>query len=149
MPGRENVDLSLYKFAGHISVGFIALILMEASSAADPGGRLVLGPHAQDEEEPSGAAPPPHAQVPVGSTGTRAPLSRGVVHQAGEGLLHRQRKAAPPPVRNAMAPYRNNLAVGVEWLFTWDLARRPLRPRGPARWAGTRPLPRVKARRTP
>ena len=42
-----------------------------------------------------------------------------VLHQDGEVLLHRDRKAAPGPFLKAIASYRADLGVGVECLFTW------------------------------
>lgn len=42
-----------------------------------------------------------------------------VLKQEGEGLLHRDMKAAPGPFLQAMAPYREDLVVCVECLFTW------------------------------
>jgi hypothetical protein len=42
-----------------------------------------------------------------------------LVNRDGEVLLHRHRKAAPEPFLTAMAPYREDLVVGVEGLFTW------------------------------
>jgi hypothetical protein len=52
----------------------------------------------------------------------------GVLHQAGEILLHRHMTAVPEPFLKAIAPDRDDLIVCVECLFTWDLARGPLRP---------------------
>jgi transposase len=43
-----------------------------------------------------------------------------IVNQDGEVLLHRNLKAAPEPLRKAMAPYREGLVVGVECMFTWS-----------------------------
>jgi hypothetical protein len=43
-----------------------------------------------------------------------------VLHQAGEVLVHRQRKAAPEPVLQAMAPAREDLGVCGEGLCTWS-----------------------------
>jgi hypothetical protein len=37
----------------------------------------------------------------------------------GEGLLHRNRKAAPEPFLQAIAPYREGLGVAVECMFAW------------------------------
>ena len=42
-----------------------------------------------------------------------------VLNQAGEVLLHRNLKAAPDPFLKAIAPYREDLVVCVEGLFTW------------------------------
>ena len=47
-------------------------------------------------------------------------MSVCVVNRDGEVLLHRHMKAAPEPFLKAMAPYRDDLVVCVECLFTWD-----------------------------
>jgi transposase len=47
-------------------------------------------------------------------------MSLCVLHQAGESVLHRQMKAAPEPFLKAITPYREDLVVSVECLFTWD-----------------------------
>jgi hypothetical protein len=63
-----------------------------------------------------------------------------VLNQAGEVLLHRQMKAAPEPFLKAIAPYREDLVVCVEGLFTWDLAGGPLCLRGHSLRPGPRPV---------
>lgn len=42
-----------------------------------------------------------------------------VLNQEGEVLLHRDMKAAPGPFLQAIAPYREDLVVCVEGIFTW------------------------------
>jgi transposase len=42
-----------------------------------------------------------------------------VLNQEGEVLLHRDMKAAPGPFLQAIAPYREDLVVCVECIFTW------------------------------
>jgi hypothetical protein len=42
-----------------------------------------------------------------------------VVNQAGEILVHRHLKAAPEPFLTSIAPYREDLVVSVECIFTW------------------------------
>jgi transposase len=42
-----------------------------------------------------------------------------VLNQAGEVLLHRNLKAAPEPFLKAIAPYREDVVVCVECMFTW------------------------------
>jgi len=42
-----------------------------------------------------------------------------IVNHDGEVLLHRNMKAAPEPLRKAIAPYREGLVVAVECMFTW------------------------------
>jgi hypothetical protein len=51
-----------------------------------------------------------------------------VLNQEGEVLLHRNMKAGPEPLLQALAPYREDVVVCVECMFTWDLAGRSLRP---------------------
>jgi hypothetical protein len=45
-----------------------------------------------------------------------------VLNQEGEILLHQHMKAGPEPFLKALAPYREDLVVCVECIFTWDLA---------------------------
>lgn len=42
-----------------------------------------------------------------------------ILNQAGEVLLHRDLPAGPEPFLRAIEPYRANLAVAVECIFTW------------------------------
>jgi transposase len=42
------------------------------------------------------------------------------LNQEGEILLHRHRQAGPEPLLQALAPYREDLVVCVECLFTWS-----------------------------
>jgi transposase len=42
-----------------------------------------------------------------------------ILNQDGEIILHRNMKAAPEPFLQAIAPYRDDLVVCVEWIFTW------------------------------
>jgi len=42
-----------------------------------------------------------------------------VLNQEGEILLHRNMKAAPEPFLKAITPYREDLVVCVECIFTW------------------------------
>jgi transposase len=42
-----------------------------------------------------------------------------VLNQEGEVLLHRNMQAAPEPFLKAIAPYREDLVVCVECIFTW------------------------------
>jgi transposase len=46
-------------------------------------------------------------------------MYRCVLHQDGEILLHRNMPAGPEPCLKAVAPYRADLVVCVEGLFTW------------------------------
>src|ERR671931_225019 len=46
-------------------------------------------------------------------------MSLCVLNQDGEVLLHRNMKAAPEPFLKAIAPYREDLVVWVEGIFTW------------------------------
>jgi transposase len=49
----------------------------------------------------------------------RALHHRCILNQDGEILLHRNMKAAPKPFLQAIAPYREDLGVCVECIFTW------------------------------
>jgi transposase len=42
-----------------------------------------------------------------------------ILNRDGAVLLHRIMTAAPEPFLKAMAPYREDLVVCVEWMFTW------------------------------
>ena len=42
-----------------------------------------------------------------------------VLDQAGEVLLHRNVRATPDAFLRAVAPYRDDLVVAVECMFTW------------------------------
>jgi transposase len=42
-----------------------------------------------------------------------------ILNQDGEIVLHRNMKAAPEPFLKAIAPYREDLVVAVECIFTW------------------------------
>jgi transposase len=42
-----------------------------------------------------------------------------ILNQNGEIVLHRNMKAAPEPFLQAIAPYREDLVVCVECIFTW------------------------------
>jgi transposase len=43
-----------------------------------------------------------------------------ILNQHGEIVLHRNMRAAPEPFLQAVAPYRTDLVVCVECIFTWD-----------------------------
>ena len=42
-----------------------------------------------------------------------------ILNQDGEILVHRNMKASPEPFLKAIAPYREDLVVAVECIFTW------------------------------
>src|SRR5215510_10966370 len=44
---------------------------------------------------------------------------RRILHRDGEILLHRNMPAGPAPFLKAIAPYREDVVVGVACLFTW------------------------------
>ena len=81
---------------------------------------LALGTrqHAQ-EEETSGDSTRSSTRFIVASTCTPAPWSLCVLNQDGEIVLHRTMQAGPEPFLKAMAPYREDLVVSVECIFTW------------------------------
>jgi transposase len=43
-----------------------------------------------------------------------------ILNQAGDILLHRAMKASPEPFLQAIAPYREDIVVAVECIFTWS-----------------------------
>jgi hypothetical protein len=43
-----------------------------------------------------------------------------LLNRDGEILVHRNMPASPEPVLRTIAPYREDVGVGVECLFTWD-----------------------------
>jgi transposase len=43
-----------------------------------------------------------------------------ILHQDGEILRHRNLKTRPEAFRKAIAPYREDLVVAVEWILTWS-----------------------------
>ena len=45
-----------------------------------------------------------------------------ILNQAGETLVHRHMPAAPEPFLKTIAPYREDVVVCVECIFSWDLA---------------------------
>jgi hypothetical protein len=47
-------------------------------------------------------------------------MAVGILSHEGESLVHRKRQAAPAPLLQAIAPYREGLVVAVECLFTWE-----------------------------
>src|SRR5437763_17022843 len=42
-----------------------------------------------------------------------------IMNHTGEILVHRNMQAGPDPFLKAIAPYRDNLVVAVECMFTW------------------------------
>ena len=42
-----------------------------------------------------------------------------ILNQVGEPLVHRNLPAAPEPFPKTIAPYREDVVVWVEWIFTW------------------------------
>jgi hypothetical protein len=43
-----------------------------------------------------------------------------ILYQNGEILMHRHMPAGPEPFLKTIAPYRPDLVVCVECMFTWD-----------------------------
>ena len=64
-----------------------------------------------------------------------------ILNQDGEIVVHRNMTASTRrPFLKAIAPYREDLVVCVECLFTWYLARRPVRSGGDPLCPGSCPL---------
>jgi hypothetical protein len=73
-------------------------------------------------------------------------LSVGMLNQDGEIMIHRHMKTNPDAFLKVIAPYRADLVIAVECVFTWDLAGRPLRSRGHSLRAGAGALHEGHAR---
>jgi transposase len=103
------------------AVSSMPLILIEDPSSAYHRGMLALGQQRKqpEAEETSCDSTRNNTNFTAASTCMPAPWSRCVLNQAGEVLLHRHMKPAPKPFLKAMAPYREELVVCVECLFTW------------------------------
>ena len=63
-----------------------------------------------------------------------------IANRDDEILLHRTMPTSPEIFLKAIAPYRPDLVVVVECMFTWDLAGRRVRPRRADVCAGARPI---------
>jgi transposase len=80
---------------------------------------LGLGNTREEEEETSCDSTLNSTSFIVASTCMPAPWSLCILNQAGEILLHHNMKAAPEPFLKAITPYREDLVVCVECIFTW------------------------------
>src|SRR5262245_22039397 len=96
-----------------------ALILIEAPSSAYHRDLLAVGTQPQEEEETSCDFTPRRTSFMVVSTCTPAPWSLCILNQVGEILVHRHMPAAPEPFLKTIAPYREDVVVCVECIFTW------------------------------
>jgi hypothetical protein len=70
-----------------------------------------------------------------------------VIDADGEVRVHKNLRTDPKAFRLAVKPFREDVLVCVECMFTWDLARRSLRGRGDSCRPGTCPLQAGDARR--
>jgi hypothetical protein len=50
-------------------------------------------------------------------------MSVCILNQDGGILVHRNLQANPESFLQVISPYRDDLVIAVECLFTWDLAR--------------------------
>ena len=50
-------------------------------------------------------------------------MYRCVIAAEGAVRVHQNRRTAPKALLQALQPFREDVVVGVECLFTWDLAR--------------------------
>lgn len=73
-------------------------------------------------------------------------MYRCIWNHPGEVLVHQHMKAAPEPFLTVIAPYREALVGCVDCIFTWDLARRSLRPGREALRPGSCSLPEGPSR---
>jgi hypothetical protein len=105
-----------------VRVGLNELILMEAPSSAYHSGMLALGKQQPQEEETLMQFYTGQHKFYCGIDLHARTMYLCIMNQAGEILLHRNMKAAPEPFLKAITPYREDLVVCVECIFTWDLA---------------------------
>ena len=42
-----------------------------------------------------------------------------ILNQAGDILVHQNRKSSPDALLRTIAPYRDDIVVAVEWVFAW------------------------------
>jgi hypothetical protein len=61
----------------------------------------------------------PQHPFDCGIAGQARSMDVCIVHHEGAMLLHRHMQAAPAPLLQAVAPYRDRLGVAVACLFTW------------------------------
>jgi hypothetical protein len=125
-----------------LGVGSSRLILIEAPSPAYRRG--IAGAGYTSTRARGGDLrrfyPQPH-QFDCGIDRHARTMERCVLTQDGAIVRHRHMPAGPAPFLQAVAPDREDLVVCVECLFTWDLAGRPLHPRGDALRLGPGPVP--------
>jgi hypothetical protein len=74
-------------------------------------------------------------------------MSVCILDRDGESVGHRTMKASPDALLQVVAPSREDSVVAVECLFTWDLARGPLCPRGDSLRPRPCPVPESHSRR--
>jgi hypothetical protein len=68
------------------------------------------------------------------------PMSVCLLAQDGEIVVHRNLQASPDTVLKTIAPYRDNIVIAVECVFTGSWLAALCAPRGPPRRARPRPL---------
>jgi transposase len=95
------------------------VILIEAPSSADPRGLLGLGKTPYGEEETSRRFYTKQHHFYGGIDLHARTRYLCILNRDGEILLHKHLPASPEPFLNAVAPYRADLGVGVEGIFTW------------------------------
>jgi transposase len=112
--------------------GCSRLILIEAPSSAYPGGMLRVGNITLSRGGDLMRFSTKQHQFYCGIDLHARTMYLCVLNQEGEILLHRNRPAGPEPFLKAVAPYRTDLVVCVECLFTWywlaDLCARARMP---------------------
>jgi hypothetical protein len=70
-----------------------------------------------------------------------------VIDADGEVRVHQNIRTNPQAFLQALQPFREDVVVCVECMFTWDLARPPLRGRGHSLRPGTCPRQAGDSRR--
>src|SRR5919108_5655259 len=102
-----------------LAVGCIRLILIEAPSSAYRRGTAGVGHTTfRSGGDLMRFYTKPH-KFYCGIDLHARTMSLCILNQDGEIVLHRNMKAAPEPFLKAIAPYREDLVVCVECLFTW------------------------------
>src|SRR5919198_1019639 len=94
--------------------------MIEASPAAYPSGMLAVGENKVNKKEETSMRfytnqHPFYCGIDLHARSMYVCILR----HDGEILLHRNMKAAPEPFLKAVAPYREEMAVAVECIFTW------------------------------
>ena len=94
------------------------MILIEAPSSAYHRGMLVVGKETKKRRRPHAIL---HQTAPFycGIDLHARTMYVCILSQDGEVVLHRNMQASPDALLKAIAPYRDDMVIAVECLFTW------------------------------